>query len=93
VRLLQRLEAIDASAAARADAAPDDVDAQLAAADLAFAQNDIDGALARLLGAVARAVGDDRDRIRTRLLEFFDLLGADDPRVPAARRQLARALF
>jgi putative thioredoxin len=31
--------------------------------------------------------------VRKRLLEFFDLLGPDDPRVPAARRQLARSLF
>jgi putative thioredoxin len=31
--------------------------------------------------------------VRTRLLEYFDLLGPDDPRVPVARRELARALF
>jgi putative thioredoxin len=93
VRLLHRVENVDRAAAQRADAAPDDVDAQLAAADLAFAGNDIDGALARLLGAVARAAGDERERVRTRLLEYFDLLGPDDPRVSDARRQLARALF
>ena len=93
VRLLQRLEGIDEAAAARADTAPDDVDAQLAAADLALAGNDVPAALDRLLGAVARLSGDDRDRVRQRLLEFFDLLGPDDPRVPAARRALTRALF
>jgi putative thioredoxin len=31
--------------------------------------------------------------VRKRLLEYFDLLGADDPRVPDARRRLARVLF
>jgi putative thioredoxin len=93
VRLLERLESVDRTAGQRADAAPGDVDAQLAAADLAFAENDVDGALRRLLGAVGRLAGDDRERVRTRLLEFFDLLGPDDPRVPAARRELARALF
>jgi putative thioredoxin len=91
--LLQRLEGVDRSAAARADAAPDDVEAQLAAADLLFAGNDVEGALDRLLKTVARTAGDDRERARTRLLEFFDLLGPDDPRVPAARRELARSLF
>jgi putative thioredoxin len=93
VQLLQRLESVDSAAAARADAAPTDVDAQLAAADLAFAGNDIDGALDRLLKTVARTAGDDRERARKRLLEFFELLGPDDPRVPAARRELARSLF
>ncbi|SHF65567.1 putative thioredoxin [Jatrophihabitans endophyticus] len=93
VRLLQRLDSIDAEAAARADGAPDDVPAQLAAADLAVAGNDVQGALDRLLRTIGLVSGDDRDVVRTRLLEFFDLLGPDDPRVPAARRQLTRALF
>ncbi|MDT4912621.1 MAG: putative thioredoxin [Pseudonocardiales bacterium] len=93
VRLLQRLESVDRDAAQRAESAPDDVDAQLAAADLLFAGNDVTSALDRLLKTVALTSGDDRDRVRTRLLEFFDLLGPDDPRVPAARRELARALF
>jgi putative thioredoxin len=93
VQLLERLESVDQTAVARAEAAPDDVDAQLAAADLLFASNDITNALDRLLKAVVRTSGDDRDRIRKRLLEFFDLLGPDDPRVPAARRELARSLF
>jgi putative thioredoxin len=93
VRLLQRLDGVDRTAAARADSTPDDVDAQLAAADLSFAGNDIPAALDRLVRTVARTSGDDRDRVRTRLLEYFDLLGPDHPQVPAARRELARALF
>jgi putative thioredoxin len=93
VRLLQRLEAVDRDAAQRADSAPDDVEAQLAAADLLFAGNDIASALDRLLKTIPRTSGDERERVRTRLLEFFELLGPDDPRVPAARRELARALF
>jgi putative thioredoxin len=93
VHLLQRLESVDRGALERATAAPDDVDAQLDAADLLFAGNDVTGALDRLLKAVARSTGDDRERVRRRLLEYFDLLGPDDPRVPAARRELARSLF
>lgn len=93
VRLMQRLESIDAGATLRADSAPDDVDAQLDAADLSLAGDDVPGALDRLVRTVARVGGEDRDRVRQRLLEFFDLLGPDDPRVPAARRALTRALF
>jgi Thioredoxin domain-containing protein len=93
VRLLERVSSVDEAAAARADSAPDDVDAQLAAADLSFASNDVDGALGRLLGAIKRTSGDERERLRQRLLEFFDLLGPEDPRVGTARRQLAQALF
>ncbi|GAB2474584.1 tetratricopeptide repeat protein [Jatrophihabitans fulvus] len=93
VRLLRRLENVDRDAAAKADAAPADVDAQLAAADLSFAANDVDGALDRLLTSVSAVAGDDRDRLRQRLIEFFDLLGPDDPRVGPARRRLTRALF
>lgn len=93
VKLLQRLETLDRSAAARAADAPDDVDAQLSAADLEIAGNDVPAALDRLVQTVARVRGDDRERVRQRLLEFFDLLGPDDPRVADARRALARALF
>jgi putative thioredoxin len=92
-QLLKRLEGVDPAAAQRAQTAPDDVDAQLAAADLAFAGNDIGGALDRLLTTIARSAAEDRDRLRMRLLEYFELLGPDDPRVADARRRLARVLF
>jgi putative thioredoxin len=76
-----------------ADPSPDDIAGQLAAADLAFASDDVDGALRRLLDALPLSSGDDRDAVRQRLIEYFDLLGADDPRVPPARREMARSLF
>jgi putative thioredoxin len=90
---MQRLESVDEQSAARAESNPDDVDAQLAAADLMVAGRDVQGALDRLLATVRRSTGDDRDRVRQRLIEFFELLGPDDPRVSTARRELARALF
>jgi putative thioredoxin len=93
VKLLQRISSLDRATAARADSDPDDVAAQLAAADLSLAGNDVDGAFNRLLATVSRTSGDEREQVRTRLLEYFDLLGPDDPRVSNARRQLARALF
>jgi putative thioredoxin len=93
VRLLERLQDIDPKLVARAETAPDDVPAQLAAADYALSRSDVDGALGRLLGLVRRVSGADRDAVRERLIEYFDLLGPDDPRVAPARRALANALF
>ena len=93
VRFLARAENADPSAIARADAAPDDVDAQLAAADAESASDRVEDAFARLVSTVARTSGDERDRVREHLIGLFELFPPDDPRVTAARRALARALF
>ena len=93
VRFLERAESADPSAIARADAAPDDVDAQIAAADAQLATSDVTGAFDRLVQTVARTAGDERDRARTHLVELFELFGTDDERVTTARRALARALY
>lgn len=93
VALLQRLAVLPADAVQRADATPGDVEAQLAAADAELGDNDIAAAFARLLGLIRRLRGDERTPARDRLVEYFDLLGPDDPRVAPARRELANALF
>jgi putative thioredoxin len=93
VRFLARAENADPSAIARADAAPDDIDAQLAAADAEAASDRVEDAFARLVATVARTSGDERDRVREHLIGLFELFPPDDPRVTAARRALARALF
>lgn len=93
VRFLVRAESADPSAIGRADAAPDDLDAQLAAADAEVAVDRVEAAFARLVAAVARTFGADRDRAREHLVGLFELFPADDPRVATARRALARALF
>ncbi|MGH3778145.1 MAG: tetratricopeptide repeat protein [Pseudonocardiaceae bacterium] len=93
VRFLARADSADPSAVTRANAAPDDVDAQLAAADAEVADRLPERAFERLVGAVRRLTGDDRDRVRAHLVELFELFGPDDPRVISARRALARALF
>ncbi|MGH3915955.1 MAG: tetratricopeptide repeat protein [Pseudonocardiaceae bacterium] len=93
VRFLARAEAVDPSAVARADAAPEDVDAQLAAADAEVADQQVERAFARLVDAVRRLSGEDRDRVRAHLVQLFELFTPDDPRVAAARRALTRALF
>ncbi|WP_202551551.1 tetratricopeptide repeat protein [Streptomyces sp. SID8352] len=92
--LLQRVQAADPQAVRR-DAAerPGDAEAQIAAADLDLVGGHVEDAFGRLIDTVRRTTGDDRDAVRLRLLKLFDVIGADDPRVAAARRALARALF
>ncbi len=93
VRFLARAEAVDAGAPARADAAPDDLDAQFAAADTEIAGQQVEQAFERLVSAVRRTGGEDRERVRVHLLELFELFPTDDVRVATARRSLARALY
>jgi putative thioredoxin len=93
VRFLARAESTDPSVIVRADTSPDDLDAQLAAADIEVAEQRIEQAFTRLVGAVRRTSGDERDKARTHLVGLFDLFAPDDPRVAKARRELASALF
>lgn len=83
---------LDAARAAAADA-PDDVGAQLLVADLDVSGGHVQDAFDRLIELVKRLDGDDREHVRERLLELFTVVGAADPRVAAARRALATALF
>ena len=78
---------------AQADADPSDVNATLGAADYELTSGEIDAALGRLLAALRRIPSPERDPIRDRLVEYFELLGPDDPRVGPARRDLTQALF
>jgi putative thioredoxin len=94
VQLMGRTRDADLSAARAAAAdAPDDVDAQLLVADLDVNGGHVEDAFDRLIELVKRLEGDDRERVRERLLELFTVVGAADPRVAAARRALATALF
>ncbi|MCF0082883.1 tetratricopeptide repeat protein [Streptomyces lomondensis] len=92
--LLQRVQGVDPQRV-RKEAAekPADVQAQIAAADLDLVGGHVEDAFGRLIETVQRTVGDDRDTVRMRLLELFEVVGPEDPRVIAARRALARALF
>lgn len=95
VGLFRRVQEVadPAAALAAADAAPDDVDAQLRAADLEVVSGHADLAYDRLIALVRRSSGEDRDRIRHHLVGLFAVAGPDDPAVANARRALASALF
>ncbi|GAA1022745.1 MULTISPECIES: tetratricopeptide repeat protein [Amycolatopsis] len=93
VKFTARAEAADPSAREKAEADPKDIDAQLAAADLDVAEQDVEGAFRRLVDVVRRTAGDERNRVREHLVALFELFDPADERVAKARRDLASALF
>ena len=76
-----------------ADAAPTDIEAALAAADVQILNHDVTAAFERLIALVRSTSGDDRNRVRTRLIELFELFDPADPDVVVGRRNLANALY
>lgn len=92
--LLRRVQDLDPQAVRKEAAdSPADVPAQIRAADLDLVGGHVEDAFGRLVDTVKRTVGEDRDAARVRLLELFEVIGSDDPRVIAARTALARVLF
>ncbi|MDT7570328.1 MAG: putative thioredoxin [Actinomycetota bacterium] len=93
--LMQRTAKVQdpATVLAAAAAAPDDIAAQTAAADVEILSEQIEPAIARLVDLVRRTSGDERDAVRVHLLGLLDALDPEDPRVLAGRRSLANALF
>lgn len=94
VQLLERTSSLDLAAVREAAAArPDDVAAQIAAADVDAVGGHVEDAFGRLVDLVRRTAGADRDQARTHLLGLFDVIGPQDPRVTKARAALMSALF
>ncbi|MDQ0379526.1 tetratricopeptide repeat protein [Amycolatopsis thermophila] len=93
VRFAARAAAADPAAVPRADAAPDDLEAQFAAADYEVATGKVEDGFSRLIEAVRRTAGQDRNRVREHLVGLFELFDPADERVAVARRNLASALF
>jgi putative thioredoxin len=94
VSLLQRLEGADAAdLRAAAASAPHSVAAQLAVADLDVSGGHLDDAFARLLDLFPALDAGGRDAVRTRLLDYFEIAGPEDPRVLDARRRLTALLY
>ncbi|WP_410574038.1 tetratricopeptide repeat protein [Amycolatopsis sp. cmx-4-61] len=93
VKFTARAESADPDAIAKADADPADLAAQLDAADLEIAANEVEAGFKRLIDTVRRTAGEDRNKVREHLVALFDLFDPADDRVMKARRDLASALF
>ena len=76
-----------------AAAAPDDMEAQLALANGAFAAGSRDEAAEVLLRMIAADRAWNEGAARTKLLQIFEATGLEDPWVAATRRRLSTVLF
>ncbi len=93
-QLQLRIVGVDLAAAiADAQADPADIDRALRAADVEVATGSVEPAFIRLLALVKATSGDERARVKDRLLELFSLVDPADPRVIKARADLANGLF
>ena len=93
IDFLTRATAQRPDAVTVADAAPGDIDAALAAADVHILNQDVSAAFERLIALVRSTSGDERTAVRTRLIELFELFDPADPEVVVGRRNLANALY
>jgi putative thioredoxin len=76
-----------------AAAAPHDLDAQLDVADLDLSGGHVDDAFDRILTLFPTLDAEGKRRVRERLVELFEVVGVDDPRVITARRRLTNLLY
>ena len=72
---------------------PTDIHLQLKAADVEMVNGGVEAAFTRLLHAIRATSGDERAKVKDHLLNLFALVDQGDPRLVAARKELASALF
>jgi putative thioredoxin len=93
-QLLIRTQALELNAVIEQSTQnPSDIDLQLKAADVEIVNGGVEAAFTRLLHAVRATTGDDRAKVKDHLLNLFALVDQSDPRLVAARKELASALF
>jgi putative thioredoxin len=93
-RLLMRTEGLELDTViAESTKNPGDIALQLKAADVEIVNGGVEAAFTRLLHAVRATAGDDRAKVKDHLLNLFALVDPSDPRLVAARKELASVLF
>jgi putative thioredoxin len=93
-QLLMRTEELELDTViAESTKNPSDIALQLKAADVEIVNGGVDAAFTRLLHAIRATSGDDRAKVKDHLLNLFALVDPSDPRLVAARKELASALF
>lgn len=93
-QLLMRTEGLELEAViAESTKTPSDIALQLNAADVEMVNGGVEAAFTRLIHAVRATSADDRAKVKDHLLNLFALVDPSDPRLVAARKELASALF
>ncbi len=77
----------------RADTNPAAIAEQMMAADIELSLGKHKEAFERLLNSIRRSKGEERDQLKSHLLELFQLVDPSDPDLVKARQSLASALF
>jgi putative thioredoxin len=94
VSLLERLQGATMAEVRNAAASdPANLDAQLAVADLDLSGGHVDDAFDRLLTVFPTLDAEGKNTVRTRMLDYFEIVGADAPSVVSARRRLTMLLY
>ena len=93
VGLLERASKLDPNVVLQKASDRKDFASQMDLADLELMKGNPGAGFAILINAIKISSGEDRDKLRARLLELFMVVGDSDPEVIKARRDLASALF
>ncbi len=93
-QLLIRTEGLDLNKVIEDSAkSPQDIELQLKAADVEIVNGGVEAAFSRLLHLVKTTHGDDKNKVKTHLLNLFALVDQSDPRLISARKELASSIF
>jgi putative thioredoxin len=93
VGLLERASKLNPNEVLQKASDRKDFASQMDLADLELMKGNPGAGFAVLINAIKISSGEDRDKLRARLLELFIVVGDSDPEVIKARRDLASALF
>ena len=93
-QLLMRTEGLELNKIVEeSEKSPQDIDLQLKAADIEIVNGGVEAAFSRLLTLIKNSTGDDRNKVKTHLLNLFALVDQADPRLVSARKELASPIF
>jgi putative thioredoxin len=93
-QLLRRTEGLELNQiVGESEKSPQDIDLQLKAADVEIVNGGVEAAFSRLLSLVKYCTGDDKNKVKTHLLNLFALVDQGDPRLISARKELANSIF
>jgi putative thioredoxin len=92
VNLMLRIDGLDPNLTLK-NAKDSDLTSQLMCADIEIASGNNQAAFDRLLAAIKRFSGDEREKAKSHLIQLFNLVDPSDPRLIKARSELATLLF